>query len=248
MRACALATVLTVAFTLPSLALEPPSNFIIKAEYQEPTTRYDHGILGDAIEWGALRLTVDQCPGCPVKSVREFLIRLPETRVFEDIAPRIVDLDRDGAPEVMVVETDIAKGARLAIYDESGLITATPFIGRTHRWLAPIGAADLDGDGLVEIAYVDRPHLAGLIRVWRFEHSELTLVAELSGFTNHAIGEDTIAGGVRNCGQGPEMIVADAGWRDLYAVTLADGTLSARKIGPHAGRKSFKRALDCKTR
>jgi hypothetical protein len=249
MRALAASiTALAVLAMIPGLAWAAPPNAIIKAEYEAPTTRYNHGILGDAIEWGALRLTVDQCFGCATKVIREFVIRLPESRVFEDTAPRIVDLDGDASPEVMVVETDLAKGARLAIYNESGLIAATPFIGQTRRWLAPIGAADLDGDGLVEIAHVDRPHLARLIRVWRYQDSELKLVAELSGYTNHAIGEDTIAGGIRDCGEGPEMIVADAGWRDLYAVTLANDTLSARKIGPHTGRNSFKRALDCKTK
>jgi len=243
-----IAAVLAALVVLPALAWAAPPNVIVKAQYQDPTTRYDHGILGDAIEWGALRLTVDQCFGCASKSLRDVVIRLPESRVFEDTAPRLVDLDGDGAPEVMVVETDIARGARLAIYDESGLVAATPFIGQTHRWLAPIGAADLDGDGLIEIAYVDRPHLARLIRVWRYQNAELKLVAELAGFTNHAIGEDTIAGGIRDCGQGPEMIVADARWRDIYAVTLANDVLTATKIGPHTGRKSFKRALDCKIR
>ena len=245
MHARAFTAVLAALVVLPALAWAAPPNVIIKAQYEDPTTRYDHGILGDKIEWGALRLTVDQCFGCAAKSLRDFVIRLPETRVFEDTAPRLVELNGDDSPEVMVVETDFARGARLAIYDENGLIAATPFIGQTHRWLAPIGAADLDGDGLVEVGYVDRPHLARLIRVWRFKDAQLKLVAELAGFTNHAIGQDTIAGGIRDCGQGPEMIVADARWRYLYAVTMVGDSLTARKIGPHKGRHSFRRAMNC---
>ena len=35
---------------------------------------------------------------------------------------------------------------------------ATPFIGTPRRWLAPVGVADLDGDGRAEIAYVETPH------------------------------------------------------------------------------------------
>jgi len=223
-----------------------PPNVIVKAEYTEPTSRYDHGILGDAIEWGALVLNVDQCFGCEGSIIRQFVIRLPENRVFEDVAPRIVDLDGDEAPEVIVVETDINKGARLAIYDESGLIAAAPFIGRTHRWLAPIGAADLDGDGYTEIAYVDRPHLARLIRVWRFREGKLKLAGELSGFTNHRIGEDNIAGGIRDCGNGPEMIVADSQWKTIHAVSFAGNKFSVKQVGPHRDRKSFALALNCK--
>lgn len=223
-----------------------PPNVIIEAEFTEPTTRYDHGILGDAIEWGALRLTVDMgCQGCEVSATRDFLIRLPQNRVFEDIKPRIIGLN-DGGSYVLVVETDLAKGARLAIYSESGLTAATPFIGRTHRWLAPIGAADLDGDGDIEIAYIDRPHLAKTLRVWRYSEGALLPVADLAGLTNHRIGESWISGGIRDCGDGPEMITADGNWGQIMATRLTGGTLKTRVIGRNKGRRSFTKALACR--
>jgi len=208
------------------------------ARYAEPTTRYAHGVLGDAIEYGALELTL--------AGAGKVTIRLPETRVFEDLAPRLADLDGDNTDEVIVVESDAGQGARLADYEETGLVAATPFIGRANRWLAPIGAADLDGDGKVEISYVDRPHLARTIMVWRFENDTLRLVGKLPGYTNHRIGEDTIAGGIRTCGAGPEMIVADANWGALHAVTFDGATFAAKRLGPHKGRSSFKTALACK--
>jgi hypothetical protein len=228
-------------------AFATPPNVIISAEYSEPTDRYDHGILGDAIEWGALRMVVDQCFGCEGKMIKTFVLRLPATRVFEDVAPRLFDVDGDESPEVIVVETDMSRGARLAVYHEGGLLAATPFIGRSHRWLAPIGvgAADLDGDGLVELAYIDRPHLAKTLRVFRFRDGELKLVGELPGVTNHRIGESNIAGGIRDCGDGPEMIVADAGWKNVLAVRFEGTGFKQRVLGPHRGRTSFVAALDC---
>jgi hypothetical protein len=241
-----IAALIIACFVLPiGAALAAQPNVIIKAEYGEPTDRYDHGILGDAIEWGALVLTVDQCVGCDASKFRKFTIRLPESRVFEDIAPRLVDVDGDETPEAMVVETDLRRGARLAIYDEGGLVAATPFIGRTHRWLAPIGAADLDGDGFVEIAYVDRPHLAKTIRIWRFIDGALQLAGDLPGYTNHRIGEDNIAGGIRDCGNGPEMIVADANWRDVTAISFQDATFATKKLHPHQSRASFVAVMNC---
>ncbi|MCV2882577.1 FG-GAP repeat domain-containing protein [Actibacterium sp. XHP0104] len=194
---------------------------ITDARYTDPTARYDHAVLGDALEWGALELTT------PAGKRR---IVLPDTRVFEDLAPRLADLDGDGAPEVITVETDLSLGARLAVYGETGLIAATPFIGRPHRWLAPLGAADLDGDGRIEIAYIDRPHLAKLLRVWRFENGTLTLVAEKPGLTNHRIGQDFISGGIRDCGQGPEIITANADWSRVIATRFQNGTLSSREL------------------
>jgi hypothetical protein len=188
------------------------------------------------MEWGALSMRL--ADGRTVRIV------LPEDRVFEDTAPRVVDVDLDGAAEVVVVESSVTQGSRLAVYGPDGLVAATPFIGQPNRWLAPVGAADLDGDGRVEIAYVDRPHLAKILRVWRFSGGKLTEVAAAQGFTNHRIGERDIAGGIRDCGAGPEMIVADAEWRQVVAVRF-DGRLGARPLGPHSGRESLAAAMAC---
>ena len=217
---------------------------ITQAEYTEPTERYAHGILGDAIEWGALRLTLAACATCDAATARSVTIRLPENRVFEDVAPRLADVGEESSL-VMVVESDLSLGARLALYNEAGPVAATPFIGQRNRWLAPVGAADLDGDGAVELAYVDRPHLAKILRIWRYADGTLTEVAQFPGVTNHRIGETDIAGGIRSCGGRPEMIVASADWTRLIALRFDGEEVSARDIGPHADRESFAAAMEC---
>ncbi len=221
-----------VAITATSACAET----ILSAEYAAPTDRYAHGVLGDAVEWGALEITTDA-------GLRVFT--LPQDRVFEDVAPRLADLDGDGTAELIVVETLAPEGAQLAVYDETGKIAATPHIGRTNRWLAPIGAADLDGDGAIEVAYIDRPHLAKTLRVWRFVDGALTPVADLPGLTNHRIGERDIGGGIRDCGEGPEMITANADWSQIMSTVFADGVLKTRPIGVHVDRGSFATALAC---
>jgi len=59
-----------------------------------------------------------------------------------------------------------------------------------------VGAADLDGDGFVEVAFIDRPHLAKVLRVWRYVDGDFAEVAVMDGVTNHRIGEPDIAGGI----------------------------------------------------
>lgn len=211
---------------------------ITAARYTDETTRYAHGVLGDAVEYGALDMVTD--------TEQVLRVTLPQNKVFEDIAPRLFDVDRDGHREVIVVESSQTEGARLAIYDASGLRAATPPIGTRNRWLAPIGAADLDGDGRIEIAYIDRPHLAKVLRVWRFENDALTEIATVPGLTNHRIGEDFISGGVRDCGDGPELITADGGWHNIVGTRLQDDVLITRKIGVFQGRSSFEEALACR--
>ena len=68
---------------------------VAEARYSEPTTRYAHGILGDAIEFGALEIVTD--------AGKAITMRLPETRVFEDLEPRLYDVDLDGNAEVVVI-------------------------------------------------------------------------------------------------------------------------------------------------
>lgn len=223
---------------------------ITGAEFTEPTSRYQHGILGDAIEWGELQITTNGLTPGLLKVdtvVREstFVFRLPLDSVFEDVAPRLWDVDGDGSPEVVVVESSVTLGAQLAVYDDQGKRAATPYIGQRNRWLAPIGAADLDGDGTIEIAYIDRPHLAKTLRVVSIDGDLLAEEVAGAGFTNHRIGERDIAGGVRDCGDGPEMIVASANWSQLVAVTYDGAALNARQIGTDTSRPAFAKALAC---
>ncbi|MEO0701141.1 MAG: VCBS repeat-containing protein [Pseudomonadota bacterium] len=210
---------------------------ITAARYDDPTNRYPHAVLGDDIEFGALVLETD--------GGRTVRIVLPETSVFEDVAPRLADLDGDGAPEVVTVESHQSRGARLAVYGTDGLIAATPHIGTRFRWLAPIGIADLDRDGAIEIAYIDRPHLARTLRVVRFADGQLTEVGTSEGFTNHRIGEPDIGGGIRDCGEGPEMIVASRNWQTVMGVRFIAGVTLSRPLGPYTDRSSFAEALNC---
>lgn len=234
---CAFGIVHVVSGSNSAAASSTTDTPLVSAVYSEPTERYPHGVLGDKIEYGALVLTYDDG--------HRTMLRLPEERVFEDTNPRLVDLDGDGLLDVVVVESHQSQGARLAIYNGDGLVTATPYIGQRFRWLSPVAVADLDGDGQIEIAYIDRPHLSNILRIWRYSGGSLTQIATADGVTNHRIGERDIAGGLRNCGAGAEMIVARADWQRLIALTFDGTTLTARDIGAHVDRSSFAKAMQC---
>ena len=220
---------------LPGTLAAAPA--ITSAHYDGQTTRYAHGVLGDSVEHTTLVMRLSDGG--------QRRVTLPERLVFEDTSPRLVDLDADGRPEVLVVESDQSQGARLAVYDADGRITATPFIGTRFRWLAPVGAADLDGDGQIEIAYIDRPHLAKTLRIWRYRARDLVHLADSPGWTNHRIGEPDIAGGIRTCAGSPEMILATANWTGLAALRFRNGEIESIRLGSDTSRPAFARALSC---
>jgi hypothetical protein len=208
------------------------------AWYAAPTHRYGHGIMGDLPEWGQLCLSGPSGQGC---------LTLPETAVFEDMAPRLADLDGDGIPEAVVVESTVTQGAALAVYrltPTSLTRTATPPIGRRNRWLAPAAIADLDGDGRVEIAYVDRPHLAKVLRIWRYEDGVLHHVADQAGLTNHRIGDPFISGGLRICDGRPELVTANADWSQIIATRLVKNRTQTRTLGRYSDA-ALRRAQNC---
>jgi len=234
-----------VAVLLVTLAGAASAQTVTEARYTDPTDRYDHKIFDAGHHnYGALEITLKTGKRKRDVEVRRFV--LPHERVFEDIAPRLADLDGDGSPEVIVVESHLDLGARLAIYNPDGFVTATDWIGQSHRWLAPVGAIDIDRDGQVEVAFVDRPHLEKVLAIYRYTGGRLEYVVEIAPFTNHRIGDAKISGGTRTCKGVPAFIVGNGELSQVVAVTFAGHTPQAHSLGPARGPESFEHALECK--
>jgi hypothetical protein len=157
------------------------------AQYAQPVTRYQHGILGDALEASQLVAVIDGKP---------FVLTLGPEYVFEDICPRLADVNGDGNWELITIRTHLDRGAGIAVYalrdDSLRVLTQLPEIGTRNRWLNPAAIYDLDGDGQVEIAWVQTPHIGGILKVATFSPDTLIVRDALRLFTNHAIGETNL--------------------------------------------------------
>jgi hypothetical protein len=214
---------------------------IALAWFTDPTDRYQHGALGDGIEASALKVRL--------RDGRELRHALVDDSVFEDLEPRLVDLDGDGKDEVLVVRSTPRAGAALAVFGvrdgRLALLAEAAPIGRGNRWLNPVGVADLDGDGVPEIAAVLTPHIGGTLVVYRYTGQALVERARLSGFSNHVLGSLELGMGrfmdVDGDGR-PDLVLPSADRRSLRVIRLeTDGLREIATVPlPAAAQGNFR--------
>ena len=176
-----------------SVVAQSSGEGIVKAMLSCGTDRYAHAVLGDAIE--AACLIVEDEAGAVVQ------LDLPNHQVFEDLIPRIADVNSDGQNDVVLVRSGSRTGAALTVYSltQTGTdkqlteLAATPAIGTANRWLAPIGVADFNNDGVQDVAYVQTPHIGGILRVWSIVDGDFKEIMQSRGYSNHSIGDTRVS-------------------------------------------------------
>jgi len=153
----------------------------------DPTSRYAHAALGDALEAASLTVIGLSANGLAVRA--RLVLAAPV--VFEDLVPLIASLD-GGLPVVLVARSSAEHGAAvvaLALKDSSLVVHAeSPAIGQGYRWSHVVAVAPLSSDGISEVLAVRAPHVGGLLTAYRRRAGVLVPVAHAGGFASHALG------------------------------------------------------------
>lgn len=169
---------------LPEADIARSEDGSVYAQYAQPTEKYPHGVMGDRIE--AEQLVV-------VARGKFYDLTLEPEYLFEDIRPRLYDVDKDGELEFITIRTHIDRGAGIALYkiisDQLMEYACIPEVGISNRWLNLVTIHDIDDDGIVELAWVQTPHIGGILKVAKFQTSEMSVLTEAALYSNHDGGE-----------------------------------------------------------
>jgi hypothetical protein len=194
-----------------------------------PTARYPHTALGSVQHAASLHVLVAGASG----ALQERVYTLPFHRVFEDLTVRLADLDGDGRDEIIVVESDATRGSSTVVLGlrpaarpaqkarmEVVELARSPYAGSTFRWLNPVGVADFDGDGRLDIASVITPHIGGVLTLYHYRPPRLEPYAQAMDTSNHRMGdpEQQLAVIVEHPSLRPTVIVPDMGLKALHAL------------------------------
>ena len=168
---------------LPEQAISISKDSSVYAQYAMPTEHYGHGILGDRVEAQQLVVVADE---------QFYELTLDSNYVYEDIRPRLYDVDGDGYLEIITIRTEISKGAGIVIYkivhDALTEYAIIEEIGTPYRWLNIAAIDDLEDDGVVEIFWIETPHIGGTLKVAEIKNGILEALSSQSTYSNHAIG------------------------------------------------------------
>ncbi len=186
-----------------------------------PTARYPHASMGSVVHAGSVHVITS--------GGQEAGLTLPQRLVYEDLTPRLLDLDGDGLDELLLIEADSEKGAALVVLGlrpgangkpELRELARSQYAGRPWRWLNPAGVADFDGDGKPDVAAVLTPHIGGVLTLYRYAPPLLVPFARAMDVSNHRMGEPELALSVvaQPPGLPPTLILPDQSLRALHAL------------------------------
>ena len=208
-----------------------PDARIVEAEngslavLSDPTSRYIHGVLGDAFEAGSIEVLEAGRGGYDVNA----RVRAESGGVFETLAPLWFSPAQGDEQLLAITETTEREGSRISVYSPDGnLVAAGPFVGEPQGWRHLVAASPFGPKGEVEIAAVRTPHVSGPVEFYRLDrgNGELRIVASGGEYLSHTIYSRNLdaarAGDLDGDGSW-ELLLPDASYTALEAVRRTEG-------------------------
>lgn len=185
-----------------------------------PTERYNHSVLGDAIEADSMTLLR---PG--EEENLEAGIIFPESGgVFEQVAPLWFEIPGSDRELLAVTESTPELATRVSVYSLDGsLVAAGPYIGEPYKWRHLLAAGPFGPNGEIELVDTLTPHIGGAIEFYEpdLDNGSLNIVATQTGYTSHRIytrNMDTARAGDLDGDGRWELLVPNDAYTELGAI------------------------------
>ena len=150
----------------------------------DPTTRYDHGVVGDELEASAITLLEIEPK---IRVIQTIAIHEPD--VIEGISAIWADINNDGNRDIIVTLSNNQTGARITVFNEDGdLLAESDPIGLGYRWRHQLAVARFDANQPPLLASIRTPHIGGIVEFFQYNNGRLEIVKEIKGFSTHSIG------------------------------------------------------------
>ena len=204
---------------LPDARIVRSSNGTL-ATLSDPTLRYEHGVLGDAVE--ANSMTSIRPRGDA--GFESGSIAPASGGVFEQIAPFWFEIPGMDGELLAVTESTTEVATRVSVYSPDGkLAAAGPFIGEPFKWRHLIAAGPFGPNGEMELVDTLTPHIGGTIEFYKpnFDNGSLDIVATRTGYTSHRIytrNMDTARAGDLDGDGRWELLVPNDAYTELGAI------------------------------
>ncbi|MDP8939449.1 MAG: hypothetical protein M3N10_04000 [Actinomycetota bacterium] len=185
----------------------------------DPTERYAHGVLGDAVEADSITLLR---PGG--EALEAGVLPPVSGGVFEQISPLWFEAPGVEGELLAVTESTPELATRVSVYSLDGsLVAAGPFIGEPLKWRHLLAAGPFGPNGEVELVDTLTPHIGGTVEFYRpdFDSGSLDVVATQRGYTSHRIytrNLDTVRAGDLDGDSRWELLVPNDAYTELGAI------------------------------
>jgi len=208
---------------LPNSHMAFGTGRIARAWLAEPTQRMENSAIGP---WVAGTLIVQD------PTTRQFQLDLGLNEAFEDLRPRIAEVD--GQSTLFVVRSSLDWGAALIAVrlEGEGLLRIageTPPVGQPGGWLNPVGLGDFMGTGHPSIAIVTSPDQGGQLQILDFADGTFTKRFTVPGVSNHVRGrqvQDMAAIADFTGGKIAEIAIPDASRKRVRILSFAHGQVA----------------------
>ena len=201
---------------LPGSHVATGTNGILRAWLAEPTQRFDASAIGASV---AATLVVED------HTTRDYRFEAGLDEGFEDLRPRIADIEGQGIDTIFTVKSSREQGASLIALrlEAEGLlriVAATPPVGHPFGWLNPAGVADFTGEGRKAVAIVRTPGAEGQLQILDLAGDHFTLRFAVPG-VNTYVPERTVL---------DMAVIADFDGDGVADIALPNATRQAIRI------------------